>query len=467
VERSGNASGFWKRAEHHLERAKSLSLNAFRLGVAWERVQPIHFLPQEQALPLVPPPVDEKALDRYAAILAYCQKLGLEPVITLHHFTHPAWLGPDAWLREETVQAFVSFVEQTVAYLLKALPKRYGSSPPRIFLTINEPNVLALCSHLFPVFPVAKTRGLAPLLQALANLLRAHVRAYDTIHRLYAGSGVTPWVSLNLYSSNLYWLDLAWWDLLHAGPLGLSPKNAFRYLEERARRFERLWVREFSPRSGLRERLLGPLLRALQRALPQALRQNPFWEEALLELSFRSEPPLDFVAFDYYTPLAEDWLCLPRRKDLFYPKEKNLPQRLAYACARKWWDWPARPELLPWVVTRLGEFGLPLLVAENGMAERWANGQPVERRDGLTRADFIRRHLREILRLRQEGHPLFGYFYWSLSDNYEWGTYDARFGLFSVAPDGRLLPKTQELEADSAAGAYAEEVVQGRKFLSV
>ena len=42
--------------------------------------------------------LDQEALSRYADILAGCRDSGMEPVVTLHHFTHPAWLGPDPWL---------------------------------------------------------------------------------------------------------------------------------------------------------------------------------------------------------------------------------------------------------------------------------------------------------------------------------------------------------------------------------
>ena len=31
-----------------------------------------------------------------------------------------------------------------------------------------------------------------------------------------------------------------------------------------------------------------------------------------------------------------------------------------------------------------------------------------------------------------EGIPIMGYLYWTLTDNYEWGTYDSRFGLWAV-----------------------------------
>ena len=31
-----------------------------------------------------------------------------------------------------------------------------------------------------------------------------------------------------------------------------------------------------------------------------------------------------------------------------------------------------------------------------------------------------------------QGVPVIGYLYWTLTDNYEWGTYHSRFGLYRV-----------------------------------
>ncbi len=39
-------------------------------------------------------------------MIAACQRAGLEPVVTLHHFVHPAWLGSDPWLEAATAEQF-------------------------------------------------------------------------------------------------------------------------------------------------------------------------------------------------------------------------------------------------------------------------------------------------------------------------------------------------------------------------
>src|SRR3954469_22660370 len=101
----GKAAEFWSRYAEDFERARRLGLNAFRLGIEWSRIQPSH-----EAAAAAPPVFDFKALDHYAEMLAACRSSGLEPVLTVHHFVHPAWLGPDAWLNPETALLFVRYV---------------------------------------------------------------------------------------------------------------------------------------------------------------------------------------------------------------------------------------------------------------------------------------------------------------------------------------------------------------------
>lgn len=72
--------------------------------------------------------------------------------------------------------------------------------------------------------------------------------------------------------------------------------------------------------------------------------------------------------------------------------------------------------------------GVPLYVVENGMA----TADEAPRADGWTRSRHLREHVDALGRAIADGAPVFGYNYWSLTDNYEWGDYTARFGLYSV-----------------------------------
>ena len=71
---------------------------------------------------------------------------------------------------------------------------------------------------------------------------------------------------------------------------------------------------------------------------------------------------------------------------------------------------------------------LPLLIAENGMPT--LNNAP--RADGHTREGVLRDCIYWTQRAHDEGVNVIGYMYWSLTDNFEWGHYGPRFGLYTV-----------------------------------
>ncbi|MEI6377396.1 MAG: family 1 glycosylhydrolase, partial [bacterium] len=64
VDPVGSAADFWSRAEEDFERCRELGINAFRLSLSWERIQPTRELSAD-GLPSQkpPPPFDEEALE--------------------------------------------------------------------------------------------------------------------------------------------------------------------------------------------------------------------------------------------------------------------------------------------------------------------------------------------------------------------------------------------------------------------
>ncbi|MGW5456207.1 family 1 glycosylhydrolase [Nocardia sp. NPDC003979] len=72
--------------------------------------------------------------------------------------------------------------------------------------------------------------------------------------------------------------------------------------------------------------------------------------------------------------------------------------------------------------------GLPVFIIEFGMPTD--NGAP--RTDGLTRTQHLLDSVDSVREAKRRGVPIIGMLYWSLTDNYEWGTYNPRFGLYTV-----------------------------------
>jgi beta-glucosidase/6-phospho-beta-glucosidase/beta-galactosidase len=107
--------------------------------------------------------------------------------------------------------------------------------------------------------------------------------------------------------------------------------------------------------------------------------------------------------------------------------------------------WEEHPPGLSAVLREAAAFGLPLLVTENGVATE----------DDSRKAAFIRRHVSEIESCRRAGIDLRGYFYWSLTDTYEWlHGFSKRFGLYRV--DWRTLERTPTAAADVYARLVRE-----------
>ena len=462
---SGRTSDFWTLAHEDFARCRDMGLNSFRMSIEWARVQPGTVLGGVEGLAAgaEAPPFDERALYSYAQRIADCVAHGLEPIITLHHFVWPAWMGLDAWLKPEMADRFLAFVEHTITYLLRTLPHDFNCPPPRWYITLNEPNLQSFNHYLYRIFPSGNTIGLVPTVKCLANLLEAHIRAYRKIHELYARSGIKPMVSFNNYCSDLYWSDTAMLDLLFA-PSRKVPRQLVRDdLMERAHAFDaRFNAARLFPMHGPRY-YLGQWIKRAHHHFAAGAFKHAEWERVIALLYERSEVPLDYIAFDYYDPFIAHALRWPTWND-FEVRRRSARDWVLESVASKWWDWRMLPEGLAFFVKHLGRYGLPMIIAENGMALRRLpdNSPVVRRRDNLARSQYLREHVRVVNRLVERGHPLIGYLHWSLFDNYEWGSFAPRFGLFSL--DYTVYPTRHAVDAtgDNPSATYAEEIREAK-----
>lgn len=85
--------------------------------------------------------------------------------------------------------------------------------------------------------------------------------------------------------------------------------------------------------------------------------------------------------------------------------------------------WRTYPKGLYYVLSELKQYHKPVYVTENGIANA---------RDDM-RKRFIREHLESVKQAMDEGLDVRGYYYWSLTDNYEWHDgFGPRFGLIEI-----------------------------------
>jgi beta-glucosidase/6-phospho-beta-glucosidase/beta-galactosidase len=104
-----------------------------------------------------------------------------------------------------------------------------------------------------------------------------------------------------------------------------------------------------------------------------------------------------------------------------------------------------------------------VLIAENGMALRRRPGSRRRpRKDRMTRSQFLRLHVHEVTKIRADGVPLAGYLHWSLFDNYEWGTYTPRFGLYHIDYPHNVERQIEDPDGDRPAETYATLIAEAR-----
>lgn len=316
---------------------------------------------------------DELALERYATLARSLRLAGIRPLVCLHHFSEPAWL----YEAHPTGWLTDAPVERWLRFVERVREALGGSVTD--WLTFNEPMVWLLFGYGLGFWPPGFRRALSLERTFLQNGLvdrvaKAHNAAYRTLK--------TPESRVSL-AQNV---------------VDLEPARA--RVED---------------------------LEALQA-------WDRFMHGHLLDLA-KSAGTLDFIGVNYYTRI------FVRARGLFplgaMPCYGELERALGPGLFRLLggrrggrtltdMGWEIVPEGLGRVLERLHRaYGLPLMVTENGLADS----------TGLKREDFLREHVAAMGTAMAQGADVRGYLHWSLVDNYEWGSFGPRFGLYAVDKD--------------------------------
>ena len=138
---------------------------------------------------------------------------------------------------------------------------------------------------------------------------------------------------------------------------------------------------------------------------------------------------LDFIGVNVYF----------RHLVAFDPADRHLGfRRFSGPGPRTSFDWEIWPDSMHAALTRFSaRYGYPpLYVTENGCASATGPGADGRVHDD-ERVSYLRDHLRQLARARDEGCDVRGYFAWSLLDNFEWGAgFSQRFGIVWCDLDG-------------------------------
>lgn len=159
--RSGDSCSHYQRFESDFDLLRTWAHNCHRFSVEWSRIEP-----QEGRW-------DGDALEHYRRVIRALRTRQIEPVVTLHHFSNPAWFSRSGgWLRRDASHLF----ERYVLHVVEA----FGSEV-RFWITINEPTVYVLQGYVNGEWPPFECGKLLKAARVVVALAAAHRRAYGVI----------------------------------------------------------------------------------------------------------------------------------------------------------------------------------------------------------------------------------------------------------------------------------------------
>ena len=161
--KSGDACRHYELFERDFDLAQNMGHNAHRFSIEWSRIQP------RQG------EWDLAAIEHYRAVIEALRRRGIEPLVTLHHFTNPAWFADaGGWLVRRNIAHFARYAEFVAKHL---------GDQVRWWLTINEPTVYAKNAFVAGQWPPCRQGEWGAAWRAIRNMGRAHRLAYDILHR--------------------------------------------------------------------------------------------------------------------------------------------------------------------------------------------------------------------------------------------------------------------------------------------
>lgn len=322
--------------------------------------------------------VNTKGLQFYSNLVDELLKSGIEPMVTIYHWDLPVWVQEKGgWMSETIIPLFAEYTRVVVEAL---------SDRVKWWIPMNEPQCFIMNGHMVGAHAPFKSNVFA--MSKLSRIcMLAHAESVHTVRR-FAKQPVKVGIAM---AAGAFIPK----EESEAGIQDARHKSFYQGIGTMGNRW---WGDPM---------LLGKpvtaygIYRSRQKDMPQI------------------QCKLDFLGVNVYQPFQEgSWGNEPATGD---------PERLT--CM----GWHIDGRCLYWTIRFMHErYGLPVMVTENGMADRdtvAADGAVHDEK----RIRFIREYLAGVKRAVQEDIPVLGYQYWSIFDNFEWAEgYEPRFGIVHV-----------------------------------
>ena len=391
--------------------ADGVGADTFRMGIEWSRIFPnstasvdISGGITDEVLAQLDALADQDEVAHYADVLTTLHAYGLDPMVTINHFTLPDWVNdPESariqealgltpqekagWVSDSTVTEF----EKYSAYLAW----KFGDEVTN-WIVLNEP----MNSMIPAYFAIPFTTGFPPavlrpdlMAKGLLNQAAAYSASYDIIHQLDPVANVGAALSM--------------WEWRGANPASAIDQQAAAQFSD----FFNKWFPDAVIKGEVDANFDGVI--------------EP--DEIHPELAGRA----DFFGVNYYglgTVIGFGGSPFPRSR--CSPATRSSPTcstcSSAAAPPRSAATHPADQ------AQRSARHDRHRGVLRKAVVD---HRERVGRRDDSRRASYLVRHLAVVNKAIDDGVDIRGYVTWSLLDNLEWILgYEPKYGLYSFDP---------------------------------
>ena len=373
------ACEFYDRYESDLLLHKEMGFDAFRFSLSWSRILPDGTGPMQGGR------INEAGLAFYDRLIDHCLSLGITPWITLYHWDLPQALeNKGGWPNRKIVDWFAEFVD--------VCTRAFGHKVKH-WIILNEPLASSVLGY-FTGQHAPGRRGFWNLLPVIHHTALAQAEGGRVVRRNVTDAQVGTTFSC-------------------------SPVDPFTPRDQAA--------------AGRVDALMNRLFIEPTLGLGYPSKELPFLDGILKKHAKPGD--MDRLAFDfdfiglqhYFRAVVEQSYFMP----YLWAKEVSPLQRSVPTLTEMGWE--VYPESMYRIIRQFGQYeGIKkLYITESGAAfyDTVLNGMV----NDTARMEYHQNYLSNVLRAKQEGIPIAGYFAWTFLDNFEWAEgYRPRFGLVHV-----------------------------------
>jgi beta-glucosidase len=400
----GDASGGYTRAIDDIALITAMHLDSYRFSMEWARIEPV----RDQ--------IDETALAHYSDLVDALLAAGVKPIVTIHHFSNPVWVIDP---RDKECTAGVSDtnlcglghptggpeVIAEMAEHAQLLAQRFGDRVDE-WGTLNEPMNYLFAAYAGGFFPPGRIT-IGDLLGEFVPIVRDYVAAHGAMYQAIKAADTVDADGDGAASAVGLAMSVADWQPARGGHPSTDPVDI-------AARDRLVYAFHYA----FLDSAVNGTFDANVDGTPDE--DHPEWRGTVdwigLQYYFRAGVtgvPAQLAAIGAtpcFGPLGAGTACIE------VDEPANCVPSMGYEA------WPAG------FTGVIGAFAaryptVPLVVTEAGLATR----------SDVRRAEHLVRTLEAIQAARDAGADVRGFYYWSLTDNFEWAEgFVPRFGLYTV-----------------------------------